>query len=285
MKLYYWQGINGHHNFGDELNKVIWPRLIPEVFTEDTDQLFVGIGTLINQGMPFLPLKVVLGAGVGYGPCPEINDNLKIYCVRGPLSAQILKLEESQAIIDPGILIGKLIDFRDQKKVWKFGYMPHWINADSMWEEICKELDWAYIDPRWEVNKVLSVLSQVRCLVTEAMHGAIVAESLRIPWVPTIDIKNRDTLPFKWRDWCKSINVDYTPIKIPNLKEYFMLSGDNGGTSDYNSGKELVYDTLGKISGTAEPILGKESFVSMRISQLEDKLFEFKEDFKMGKFR
>jgi succinoglycan biosynthesis protein ExoV len=285
MKLYYWPGINGHHNFGDELNKVIWPRLMPEVFTEETDQLFVGIGTLINQGLPYSPLKVILGAGVGYGPCPEINNSLKIYCVRGPLSAQTLKLEDNLAIIDPGVLIAKLIDAPDPKRAWKFGYMPHWRNAGSIWEEVCGALDWAYIDPRWEVSKVLSVLSQVGCLVTEAMHGAIVAESLRIPWVPTIDIKNRDTLPFKWRDWCSSIHVAYEPIKMHNLQECFVQSGDNVATSEYTNGKEIVCDMLERISGTAIPILSHDSILSMRISQLEEKIFTFKEDFKMGQFK
>ncbi|MEP7113232.1 MAG: polysaccharide pyruvyl transferase, partial [Ilumatobacteraceae bacterium] len=86
MKLYYYQ----HANFGDALNLWLWPKLISaDSFDDDASSIFVGIGTLINNRLPSDAFKIVFGTGVGYGePVPTVDQNWKIYCVRGPLSAR-----------------------------------------------------------------------------------------------------------------------------------------------------------------------------------------------------
>ena len=62
MKLYYYKSPKG--NFGDDLNPWLWNRLRPELFSENSDILFVGIGTLINHRLP----KDIKRAGCPFGP-------------------------------------------------------------------------------------------------------------------------------------------------------------------------------------------------------------------------
>jgi len=50
-------------------------------------------------------------------------------------------------------------------------------------------------------------------VVTEAMHGAIVADTLRIPWVPVVC--SPAILPFKWSDWTRSVELAYRPRLLP----------------------------------------------------------------------
>jgi succinoglycan biosynthesis protein ExoV len=50
-------------------------------------------------------------------------------------------------------------------------------------------------------------------VVTEAMHGAIVADTLRIPWIPVVC--SPEIATFKWRDWTASLDLPYRPIAIP----------------------------------------------------------------------
>jgi succinoglycan biosynthesis protein ExoV len=70
-----------------------------------------------------------------------------------------------------------------------------------------------FLDPRWPVPVVMEHFSRAKLVVTEAMHGAIVADTRRIPWIP-ITIAP-DTLPFKWRDWTLSLDLPYEPIIVP----------------------------------------------------------------------
>ena len=45
------------------------------------------------------------------------------------------------------------------------------------------------------------------------MHGAIVADTLRIPWVPVVC--SPAIPPFKWIDWTRSLDLDYRPRGLP----------------------------------------------------------------------
>jgi succinoglycan biosynthesis protein ExoV len=69
------------------------------------------------------------------------------------------------------------------------------------------------VDAHWSPHVVLRVLSEARLVVTEAMHGAIVADTLRIPWIPVVC--SPEIATFKWRDWTASLDLPYRPIKIP----------------------------------------------------------------------
>src|SRR4051794_17394139 len=98
MRLYYYKDPIG--NFGDDLNPWLWPRLISNIFDVNNEIIFLGIGTLLNQKVDrrvaASAFKVVFGSGVGYrkGKLPLIDNRWKFYCVRGPLSAYALSLDQ-----------------------------------------------------------------------------------------------------------------------------------------------------------------------------------------------
>jgi succinoglycan biosynthesis protein ExoV len=50
-------------------------------------------------------------------------------------------------------------------------------------------------------------------VLTEAMHGAIVADTLRVPFVPLVS--SREISSFKWMDWTLSMDLPYRPIRLP----------------------------------------------------------------------
>lgn len=214
MKLLHFRGPNGERNFGDELGPWLWERLLPGAFDEDGDQLFVGIGTLLNNRLPRASRIVVFGSGVGYGDAPPARDpSWSIYCLRGPLSAQVLQVSPSLAITDPGALVQRFFPTPDDRQVkHRFSYMPHWRYACDDWERVCESIGFGYIDPRRGVDEVLAAIRQTGVLIAEAMHGAIVADALRVPWIPVRSA--RAILDFKWRDWCASLGLDYAPQRI-----------------------------------------------------------------------
>jgi len=81
------------------------------------------------------------------------------------------------------------------------------------------------------VEEVLNQIMQSEIVIAEAMHGAIVADTLRVPWIPS---KAYNTInDFKWRDWAQSLSLPYHPVPLKSLysKEFMqtILNGKLGG--------------------------------------------------------
>jgi len=214
MKLYYWN--HEEKNFGDQLNPWLWQRLLPDFLDNDENTIFLGIGTLLNNRVPALPKKIIFGTGVGYGDKPILDDKWEFYGVRGPRSASTLGLPSSMALTDPAILL-KLFTWPSPTKNGP-AFIPHYTSLNHYdWPDLCEKIGIRLIDPCWPVEKVIFEILSSTHLLCEAMHGAIVADTLRIPWTPIICYSHIND--FKWHDWCESLALHYRPIIIPGVFE------------------------------------------------------------------
>jgi succinoglycan biosynthesis protein ExoV len=208
LKVHYYKDSVG--NFGDDLNPWLWPQLFPKPIEQcfDNDTLFVGIGSLLNHKIPAEPpKKIIFGSGFSYGSLPKTNDLWRFVCVRGPLTAKALGLSEDKAITDSALLLLKVANpSREQRH--KASFMPHHQTAKyDSWREICDDLNICYIDPAAPVKETIDTISNSSVLITEAMHGAIVADAYRIPWVP---VRTRPRIvEFKWQDWSLSMGIEH----------------------------------------------------------------------------
>jgi succinoglycan biosynthesis protein ExoV len=217
MKLHYFKDPTG--NFGDDLNPWLWSRLIPDLLDEDEGSLFVGIGTLINHRLPSAPVKHVFGSGFGYGEKPVIDARFVFHAVRGPDTASALGLPASCAVTDSAVLIRAVDTARGGDASGPVGFIPTGQTLDFFdWEPICTQLGLRFISCRWEVDRVLAEMRKCSKLLCEAMHGAIVADALRVPWVPIRC--NEDVLAFKWQDWLSTLDLRYDPSSITTLHDH-----------------------------------------------------------------
>jgi succinoglycan biosynthesis protein ExoV len=226
MLLYYHKDPLG--NFGDDLNPWLFNRLLPGMFDgevahdpakrgqiDDDSTLFVGIGTLLNDRVPARPHKIVFASGAGYGATPAVDARWRFSCVRGPLTCRMLGLEPSMAVTDGAVLVRTIVDgpHPDARDV---AYMPHCSTARNVdCADICERAGLVYIDPQRAVDDVLDAIRRSQVLITEALHGAIVADALRIPWMPVAG--ESAILSVKWQDWCQSLGFEYRPTKLPTL--------------------------------------------------------------------
>lgn len=210
MKLFYYRDLR---NFGDALNGWLWPRLIPDLLDEDDTTVFVGIGSLLNEYLPKAPAKVIFGTGVGYGKTqPVVSDKWHIYCVRGPLSAAALGISSDLAVGDSAILLRTVSVPKGQNSLG-VSFIPHWRSTRHWnWEAICNAAGLYYINPEWDVERVIAAICDSELVVTEAMHGAVLADAFRVPWIPVRAYKH--ILTFKWRDYCQSMGLDYRPVRL-----------------------------------------------------------------------
>lgn len=284
MKLFYYQ----ENNFGDKLNPWLWEKLLPGVIDDNETSAFIGIGTLINDKLPLKTknarLRVIFGTGVGYGEgTPQLDDSYKIYCLRGPLSAQALGVSTKLAVTDGAVLIRNLFNHHSQK-VYKFSYMPHYELAGAGWSAVCEKLGFGYIDPRWSIEKVLLSISQTEVLLAEAMHGAIVADALRVPWIPIIT--NPTILQFKWQDWCQSVGVEYKPSYVKRLhhpRQQLDILYPVRLVRDWARQQESLSQIL-HIARTVQPNLSSDTKIENLTQEIYEKLQEFKHDLEIGLF-
>jgi succinoglycan biosynthesis protein ExoV len=94
--------------------------------------------------------------------------------------------------------------------------MPHFeLGSPDVWRMICEGSDICFIDPRASVEEVSQKISETDVLITECLHGAVVADSLRVPWIPVVS--SGSILRFKWADWCMSVGLEYHPTKLSPL--------------------------------------------------------------------
>jgi succinoglycan biosynthesis protein ExoV len=214
VKLHYFKDPQG--NFGDDLNPWLWPRVAPGLLDDDGRELFVGIGTLLNHRLPSAPIKHVFGSGYGYGAPPRTDERWLFHAVRGHETARLLGVPRERVITDAAVLLRAIELPHAPRTDRRVGFMPHCQSSrDYNWSAIADELGWHYIDAGWTVERVLTEMTRCETMVCEAMHGAIVADTLRIPWIPVACYEHIST--FKWRDWLSTLELPYAPQRVPSL--------------------------------------------------------------------
>ncbi|MDR3708051.1 MAG: polysaccharide pyruvyl transferase family protein [Capsulimonadaceae bacterium] len=285
MRLFYEKFTGGASNFGDNLNVYLWNELLPGMFDDDDETTFIGIGTILNDELPSkIPLahrRIIFSSGVGYGGGPLVlAENDKVYCVRGPLSAQALGLPSTAAVSDGALLI-KRFALPPFRKTFKFSFMPHITGvADEAWTEICSDLGFGYIDPRSSIADILRQINETEVVLAEAMHGAIAADVLRVPWIPIATTSN--VLAFKWQDWCASVDLPYAPQRIHPVSNCRHADGDPLAPLRrlrYNVRSRIARNDLARVSRSAAPVLSREPLLESLTCELEARLEQFRTDF------
>ena len=277
MKLHYHRNKDGISNFGDDLNPWLWSRLLAHELDDDATTMFLGIGTLLNDRLPPAPARVVFGTGVGIGGPAVVDSSWTFYAVRGPLSAKALGLAPEYAVTDPAILVSHFVPETSSAKRTAFSYMPHYRNACDTWRDACERIGFGYIDPRRPVDEVLQAVQSTGVLLAEAMHGAIIADTLRVPWVP---IRSRDKiLRFKWEDWCSSMEVSYEPASTVALWEGSSL------TDRFRAGVKGMWASVQlRRAARSAAMLSRDGVFHQRRRRFNDLVDQFRRDVRAGRF-
>lgn len=232
MRLYHRQG--QARNFGDELNTLLWPALLPGFFDDDASEIFLGIGSVLDGRHPPQARKIVAGAGhVGDVAAPVLDGGWTIHWVRGPRTARRLRLPGAYGFGDPASLIDRALVTTMLGVGWDagscarcdVGFMPHVETVcRGSWQRAAALAGLVFIDPRDEPGAVLAAIARCRLLVSEALHGVVVADALRVPWVAVAPFTPAHTA--EWDDWAgaMSIDMDFARLAPSSLAEQFRLT-------------------------------------------------------------
>lgn len=285
-------------NFGDDLNELVIRPLMPSTagtryldatrFPEGRqhETLVVGIGTILNQRIPKASKKIVFGAGAGYGPAPEVNRRWEVRFVRGPRTAASIGVSKESVVTDPAIL---LVDWAKDHGFSNGNgpeggvcLMPHLISANRAWQDLCRKSGITYLDPAGDVCENLSLISRSRLVLAEAMHAAIAADALRVPWVPIHSGKAVNV--FKWRDWCESMDIEYKPFQLLPLWDVFPEQRQRRVFQRVKSraNRKLLGIVSSKIN---KPTLSRNDTHQKRLRAIRSEAARLQEDLVEGAFR
>lgn len=218
MAIFYYSDFSKVHsssNFGDDINPFLLGKLLTPSLIARDDVCVMGIGTLINdeniKALSRFSRKLIFSSGVGYGGfTSELDASWEVICVRGPKTADALSLERDKAVCDGAVLLSNYFDIvPDSKRRTPVIFIPHikthWAAGEEL-KKVAKRVGMTYLPPDLPANDFIDKVANARLIVTEAMHGAILADTMRVPWIAVgLHEHNR----FKWEDWFSSIGLDY----------------------------------------------------------------------------
>ena len=291
MKLHFYRG--KYPNFGDELNTWLLPKVFPAFFDNDNSTLFLGIGSILYDNYPASCRKIVFGSGYGgYTAPPKFDANWLVYCVRGPRTAEACGLKQNKVAGDPAILISHYRK-KPRQLATRLAFMPHWESLDrGDWQTACRLAGIYFIDPRRPVDEVLDEIEASAAIITEAMHGAIVADALRIPWIPArpLHISHR----LKWLDWAEALDLKLSPhslwpstaheafTAVTQLRSH-RLEKPSGivalGTRCTNPAFAMLAAARLRFLARREPVLSSDTALARALDQLETNAQKIKADF------
>jgi succinoglycan biosynthesis protein ExoV len=260
-------------NFGDALNDVLWSKFIDVRLEKEagSDEVFVGIGTLLNEHLPVAKRLHIFGTGLGYGSvAPESMRNWEVHFVRGPLTAKSLSLDPGLAISDPAILIHRTEDLNRAKDI-RCSFMPHHSLDSPRFRELCQEIDINYISPELPCDQVMDQLLRSEKLICSAMHGAIAAEALRIPWLPVVT--HDAILESKWHDWAGSLEISVEFVRLPTI--YQKVEASLKGRVVGCVKKMACKRQLKSLARSGKFQLGSQRILEDRLRWIEEKIADF----------
>lgn len=210
-------------NFGDRLNEWLWDRAAPGLMDKDPSTLVLGLGTIMNEWFVRKldpgATKIAIGCGAGdKGLLPDISSGWRVYGVRGPLTASYFGLGPEAVIGDPAILLSRFTDLVSTGPRQGVGFMPHCRSLDEWdWETTCREAGLVYVDPRGDPHDTIQQISGLERLLSEAMHGAVVADAVRTPW-SAVRISSYFWAS-KWSDWAGALGLHVLFHTVTQLRD------------------------------------------------------------------
>jgi succinoglycan biosynthesis protein ExoV len=142
-----------------------------------------------------------------------LDERWTLHWVRGPRTAAALRLPEALGLGDPAALLPMVLN-PPPARGGGIGFMPHFESiARGAWQQAARQAGVVLIDPRDPPVKVLAAIRRCDMLLSEALHGVIVADAFRVPWVAVRPLAAMHRA--KWADWAATIGLIPRFISLP----------------------------------------------------------------------
>ncbi|GAC15097.1 polysaccharide pyruvyl transferase family protein [Aliiglaciecola lipolytica] len=276
MKLGFFESEN--KNVGDDLNPYLWHRVFPNLDSSTENSILIAIGSIFDNRFDAYKHKIVFGSGArSKDSLPQIDQSWDIRFVRGPNTQKALLSQgiSSKYITDPAILAANY--FEKSKQTDDIGLIPYFRTEQAPWQAIADKLGYKLISPCSSVEHFMAELSSCKLVVTEAMHGAILADTLRIPWVPYTSFTSSyegDTHHFKWADWCLSMGLEHNELV---LKRFWTDEAKSlSGKLKYELKKKMIASDIRKVVASGNYFLSSDAAFKSALEAVNEETYAMK---------
>jgi len=224
----------GRSNFGDDMNLVFFQALLQEKTSFSNQNLthILGIGSIANLANKN---SIVLGSG----SLSEFTINeppLMVLSTRGMLTAKCLNVQPA-FFGDLASLSNLLFPIKKEER-FKFGIIPHVTQRDNFSKLLSKHKDIKIIDASKNFLSVITEINQCRFIISQSLHGLIIADAYEIPNAWLEPSKNMIGQDYKFIDYFTSLDSDKKihPIQMihDDLSDFkFNISKLKNSKNDY----------------------------------------------------
>jgi len=208
----YWHVVRP--NFGDDVNPTFFAKLHGGRVRFAGDRRaphVLGAGSILRHAGP---ASVVCGSGFLQRPDAPIRAR-EIVAVRGVLSAEGCGGGPAPLLGDPLVLVDQFVTRPAARRA--FGYVPH-VTSVARWRRLAGAAGHV-IDPAWSPWRTIAEIAACDVVVSQSLHGLIVADALGIPnvWVAPSDMMSGGR--FKFDDYFSTLDRVKEPV--PECRELF----------------------------------------------------------------
>lgn len=159
---------------------------------------------------------LVLGSGSGYGAPPPIDSRWSFHAVRGLRTARALGLDPDRAVADSAYLVGSLDWASVREERGEVIVIPHHRSLRYVdWAQVCERAGARFLSPLLPAAEFMKVIAGARLVLTEAMHGAILADIVRVPW-QGFEFGGQFNAE-KWLDWSEMFDLNLQIRRLPGF--------------------------------------------------------------------
>lgn len=278
MNLIYFKAEAG--NFGDDLNPWIWGKLLGNFEYYDKNVDFVGIGSILDERLNNGDQKkVIFGSGIRDFKFVS-DENIDVRFVRGPISSRYLN--DAPFITDSAYCLALLEQKSNiEKKKYKCSIVPYFRHIKSVNWKLFEKLTGIHIIlPNNTIENILEEISASEKIIAGAMHGAIIADVLRVPWKRLRLGKHGNesflTSEIKWHDWLYSVEI-FEEIDTLEINDKLFR---NSKISRFVSEKLQFIELLKKVNCKGKFYLSSNEVFDRKIDQLKKEIEKFIFDYK-----
>ena len=201
----------GRPNFGDDINPSFLQRLSgqPVRFANDqTQPHLLGVGSILESATPS---SIVIGSGYLKPTSGPLSKQTTVISLRGQLSLERADCEGNVLLGDPLVLVDRLFDKPIQKK-HRTGLVAHVLNISAMKAKYGRHTH--LISPMQEPWKVVEEIASCEQIVSQSLHGLIVADAFNVPNVWIAPSESMTGGRFKFDDYYSTLDQAKQPLVV-----------------------------------------------------------------------